>query len=101
MKKYEELEIQIKELQEEVNRLKREEKENKLPDCFNRKSVLSILNDPERNVYLLESAFEWKDTPQGDSYWIEIYDGNEYLTSGDIIQLQQWVILSYQQEFGK
>ena len=99
MKKYEKLEGQIAELQKEVERLKKEEEEkDKLPESFLRKRTLEVLNG---NPSSLAFAFTWKSTPQGLLYWTNIARGYEDLTSEDIIQLQKWVILSYQQQENK
>jgi len=38
--------------------------------------------------------------PQGDDYWRKIYEGLEPLTEDDILHLQKWVALSYQQSTG-
>lgn len=101
MTKYEELENKIKELQEEVDRLKKEER-NPLPGGFNRQKVLDILNGKEP-IISLYSAFEFNTTEQGYKYWSNIAEGRwqNWLDDQDIIRLQEWVILSYQREFGK
>ena len=97
MKKYQELEQKIKELQAEVDRLKKEEQ---LPGGFYRDRVLAFLNDPYGET--LDCAFDWNDTPQGYDYWNDIDDTDEYygISKDAIIQLQKWVILSYQQQHG-
>ena len=98
MKKYEKIENQIAELSKEVERLKNEEKEeerrDKLPEGFNRKFTIAVLNG---NLSSLVFAFQWDSTPQGHLHWKSIRMG-DVLTNEDIIQLQKWVILSYQQE---
>lgn len=101
MTKYEELENKIKELQVEVERLKNEEK-NPLPAGFDRQKVLNILNGKE-SMPSLYSAFEFNTTKQGYKYWANLAECRyqDYLGDQDIIQLQEWVILSYQKEFGK
>ena len=98
MKKYEQIENQIAGLQKEVERLKNEEKKEKLPECFNRKYTIAVLNG---NLSSLGHAFRWSSTPQGLMHWERIQSGLEVLTNEDIIQLQKWVILSYQQEENK
>ena len=104
MKKYQELEQKIKELQAEVDRLKAQEKENKLPENFGRDVILKFLSDPNTNG--LYCGFSWKSTPQGIHYWHKISDSLCILKSSykvpdeAIIQLQKWVILSYQQQYG-
>ena len=97
-KKYEKIENQIAELQKEVERLKKEEEEEKLPEQFSREYTIAALNG---NLLYLNTAFKWDSTPQGLFYWRNIRCGHEVLTSEDIIQLQKWVILSYQQEENK
>jgi hypothetical protein len=102
MKKYEQLENQIAELKKEVERLKNEEKKeeekDKLPLNFGRKDVIGFLNGKHNR---LQTAFTWNSTPQGHEHWKYIYMGMNPLTNEDIIQLQKWVILSYQQEENK
>jgi hypothetical protein len=101
MKKYEQLENRISELQKEVERLKKEEEEeekDKLPESFDRKPTIKVLDG---DLSSLNSAFIWSSTLQGEQYWSIIAKGYEVLTYADIIQLQKWVILSYQQEENK
>lgn len=101
MTKYKELENKIKELQEEIDRLKKEE-QKPLPEGFNRQKVLNILNgkEPIKSLY---SAFEFNTTEQGYKYWSNIAECRyqDWLEYHDIIQLQEWVILSYQKEIGE
>ena len=100
MKKYQELENKIKEIQAEVDRLKKEEEEeNKLPRGFNRNYAIWFLNcfHPSH----LQKAFAWHSTPQGHDYWFDIYknlniDPEYVVPDKAIIQIQKWVILSYQ-----
>lgn len=99
MKKYQELEAKLAELQQEVERLKKEEK-NSLPEDFKRGIVLEILNNPLSNHTLLYHAFIWDSTTQGRNYWDAICNGEQTLNYVAVIQLQKWVILSYQQEYG-
>jgi hypothetical protein len=99
MKKYQDLENKVKELQAEIERLKQEEKEDKLPRDFNRDYALKFLKTYSHCD--LHKAFAWYDTPQGDDYWLNIYyslrDNPKYVVSDVvIIQIQKWVILSYQ-----
>lgn len=93
---------QIQKLQEEIDRLKKEEQETKLPKDFNRELVIKFLNTSNSNY--LEKAFFWWDTPQGINYWDRIYyssDLRSYTVPEEaIIQLQKWVIQSYQQQYG-
>lgn len=94
----EQLEQQIKELQNEVDRLKKEEEEekNKVLKNFNRKKALRCIKTRNR---LGLTFFEWPSTPQGVDYWMDIYQGLTPFTNEAIMQLQEWVIMSYQQEF--
>ena len=97
MKKYQELEQKIQELQKEVDRLKKEEQENTLPDGFEVEKVLEFLKDASK-IHLIDKCFSWKHPFQCDVNWFNIYVGNKPLTDKDIIQLQKWVILYYQQQ---
>ena len=97
MSDYKQLEEKIKELQQEVERLKEEEKENKLPDYFKIEKVLEFLEDTSK-VWLIDECFTWVSTPQGDDYWCRLSEELRPLTDKDIIQLQKWVILYYQQQ---
>lgn len=99
MKKYQELENRIAELQKEVDRLKKEEKENELPENFNREYTLKLLNG-EVNYSNVNLAFIWKNTPQGHEYWHKLAFGEGEMSDQDIIQLQYWVIRSYRNEHG-
>ena len=108
--RYQELEQQIKTLQEEhqkqvqklqaqVERLKKEEQDSKLPECFNREPVISYLN--KQNYTNLNCAFIWSSTPQGHDYWCSISRLEPHKVPDEaIIQLQKWVIQSYQQQYG-
>ena len=100
--RFQDLEQQIKTLQEEIDRLKKEEQETKLPKDFNRESVINFLSNP--NIDDLEEAFDLWDTPQGHYYWGRIYsnlfDYSYKVPEKAIIQLQKWVIQSYQQQYG-
>lgn len=102
MKKYQELENKIKELQAEVERLKNEEKTNELPEKFDRNQVIKFLQEP--CLSNLITAFNWATTPQGDDYWNEIavtaQRNKKYKVPDEaIIQLQKWVIQSFQKEY--
>jgi hypothetical protein len=95
VKKSQELELQVKELQKEIERLKRQEEG--IPIRFDRECALRYLES--RKDVDLGGAFDWEDTAQGQGYWGEIYDGG-ILSETDIIQIQGWIIRSYVQEFG-
>jgi hypothetical protein len=103
MKKYEELELQVKEIQKEIDRLKKEEKkQNTLPTGFDRNRAIKFLETFE--VKFLDLSFIWTGTPQGWHYWQGIRGNLNIKTPGykvpdkAIIQIQKWIILSYQQE---
>jgi hypothetical protein len=102
MKKYQELESKIVELQQEVDRLKEEEeKQNKLPDGFDRDACIKFLEEFGR--YDLSQSFYWDQTPQGFTYWEEISSNisrrKPYEVPKDaIIYIQDLIIKSYQQE---
>jgi hypothetical protein len=140
MKKYEQLESQIEELQKEVERLKQEEAEQvdlstcvigqlvqlrngdfeyyefkdgagfyvisggdaydvvkvfpaeiPVPMGFNPTYAKKVLKG---DVSALESSFNFADTPQGDKYWRDIYEGRTNLFLGDVILIQKWIIQS-------
>lgn len=101
MKKYQDLENKVKELQAEIERLKQEEKEDKLPRNFNRDYALKFLKT--YSYYDLQEAFSWGSTTQGYVYWYNIYKPLTYkskyvVPDKVIIQIQKWVILSYQND---
>ena len=97
--RYQELENQVKEIQKEIDRLKKEEQESKLPEDFNRERVISYLNNPR--TWPASLAFTWDSTPQGGLYWYSIYHLEPHKVPNEaIIQLQKWVIQSYQEQYG-
>ena len=110
MNKYQELEQQIQTLQEEhqkrvqklqeqVELLKKEEQDSKLPEEFNREEVINFLNNPNENS--LKLAFTWYSTSQGVDYWDGISSRYSHeMPEEAIIQLQKWVIQSYQEQYG-
>jgi hypothetical protein len=155
MKKYQQLESQIKELQAEVERLKQEEKAEQIdlstciigqlvqlhngdfeyyeykdeagfyivggepfnqdgsyyvkytepqydvvkvfpaeipvPDSFNVSRAKGVLKG---DIFSLFVSFNFFNTPQGDQYWRNIYEGKTNLSLGDMIFIQKWVIQS-------
>jgi hypothetical protein len=93
--KYQQLENQIQELQAEVERLKKEETNNKLPRNFAIDVVKGILDDGDTDY--LDDAFDWADTKQGYTYWNDIHYDTELFRKKDIIQLQKWVIMYLEQ----
>ena len=97
--RYQELENQVKELQKEIDRLKKEEQEYKLLKNFSRERVISYLNKP--NYTDLCCAFGWESTLQGLDYWYSISQLEPHkVPEQAIIQLQKWVIQSYQEQYG-
>jgi hypothetical protein len=62
-----------------------------VPDSFNVSRAKEVL---EGSVYALYLSFNYADTPQGDQYWKDIYYGETYLSFGDMIFIQKWVIQS-------
>jgi hypothetical protein len=106
MKKYQDLESKIVELQKEVDRLKKEEeKQNKLPKDINRDACIRFVETFGSSD--LKKSFAWKDTPQGAEYWVEIFNNIHYkldsyeVPKEAIIYIQGIVIKSYQQENSK
>ena len=91
--KYQQLEYQIKKLQAEVERLKKEETNNKLPRNFDIDNVKKVIAG---DTNYLDDAFDWADTKQGYTYWHDIFD-IEPLRKKDIIQLRKWVIIYLEQ----
>lgn len=68
---------------------------SRLPINFNRDRTLSFLEN--LNMGDLVAAFRWSSTPQGDPHWQIIAEDPSKLTDKDRIQLQEWVIASFQQ----
>lgn len=99
MTKYEQLEQKIEELRAEVERLKKEEDKNKLPKDFRRAPLMRYLKT--RHPDDLTRSFLFSSTPEGEDYWFKIVSGRSFLQPYDVVQLQKWVILSYEQEFGE
>lgn len=104
MKKYEQLEQKVRDLQKEIDRLKKEEEQqNKLPVDFNLDSALSFLGEP--NYWDLDDMFVWSSTIQGASYWSNIHNNlgelSDYKVPDEaIIQIQKWVIEFYRNKQG-
>jgi hypothetical protein len=103
-KNYEPLREKLREINDLLNEMERaEDPENGLPGKFRREHALNFLKNP--NEESLDLAFTWADTPQGEDYWIDIHerlcdDPPEAVPDGAIMQIQKWVIASYQAEFG-
>lgn len=89
----------LQELESKIPKLK----ERKFPDWFNRVHAIAFLeNQPFQGFYNEELvlAFTWDDTPQGHDYWSDIAKGDAQLTDADKIQIQEWIITSFIDEFG-
>jgi hypothetical protein len=98
MKKYQQLESQIEELQEEVERLKREETKNKLPRDFEIDNAKEVIRG---DVKFLMRAFYWPDTSQGSRYWSDTYSERRKLNDSDIIQIQRWIIIAQENQLNQ
>lgn len=104
MKKYEQLENQIKELQAEVERLKKEDEAGtKLPHSFSREKAIAFLENPSRDS--LCGAFHWTSTSQGEDYWrtlvTSLKKNPSYKVPREaIMAIQSWVIESYKEQYG-
>ena len=106
MTDYKQLEQKVAEMQLEIERLKKEEKENPLPDGFCRESAINVLKglDSQNDCQYgnnLDEAFAWISTSQGWDYWNERYNRMCLFTDKDYIQIQKWIIMSFQQEHNK
>lgn len=110
MKKYEQLEEQVRKLQEEVKNLvakidhlkKEEEKRDKLPKGFSREDAIEFLGKFDRAS--LCRAFIWFYTPQGEDYWDNISShlqkNNLYKVPQEaVMAIQSWVIESYKEKY--
>ena len=98
MTKYQQLESQIEELQAEVQRLKREERLNKLPDSFSIDKAKKVIGgDTSELMY----AFRWTDTPQGAEYWRNIFIESKKPSKSDIIQIQRWIIIAQENKLNQ
>ena len=106
MTDYKQLEQKVAELQKEIERLKKEEKENSLPCLFNQEYSINVLKAVDsQNVNdfrkALFDAFQWISTSQGWDYWnVRYYNINRF-DDKDYAQIQKWIIMSFQQETGK
>lgn len=94
----------LKELNDLINEMERKgDPEGGLPGNFRREHAINFLENP--NDESLDLAFRWSETPQGEDYWSTIHeslsdDPPEKIPEEAIGQVQKWVILSYQSEFG-
>ena len=99
---FEQLEQQIKEIQKEIERLKRQQERSKLPSYFNRTHAILFLENLSSDD--LNVAFSVDDTPQGEDYWLKMIDEldnpNYQVPLEAIIQIQSWVIESYKEQYG-
>lgn len=110
MKKSEELQLQIAQLEGELEVAMKAERAEELsrtiPEGFDRESCISILDNPTGfEKTLLSETFLWEDTAQGYAFWEDEYDSyrphGKPLSDGAIIQLQKWVIMSYRKCCGE
>ena len=60
-----------------------------VPDGFFPYRAKEVLNG---DISCLIASFTFKDTPQGEQYWRDIYEGKTQLSLGDMICIQKWVI---------
>ena len=103
MTKYQELEQKVAEMQQEIERLKKEEKLNSLPNRFVLSHAINLLKaydekDTEKFKDYLSVAFDWRSTSQRTAYWVDRQNYMTLFTVHDYVQVQKWIILSYQQE---
>jgi hypothetical protein len=110
MKKSEELQLQIAQLEGELEVAMKAERVEELsrtiPEGFDRESCLSILDNPTGfEKTLLSDTFLWEETMQGYDFWDNEYEN--YRLHGKppsdeaIIQLQKWVIMWYRKHCGE
>ena len=62
-----------------------------VPDSFNASYTKELLKG---RISFLVAAFDFHQTPQGEQYWRDIYEGKTKLSLGDMILIQKWVIQS-------
>ena len=60
-----------------------------VPDEFNASYSKKVLKG---DIPVLLYSFNFANTPQGDKYWRDIYEGKTQLSLGDMIFIQKWVI---------
>lgn len=60
-----------------------------VPDAFSVYHAKKVLKG---DISCLVNSFGFADTPQGDQYWRDIYEGKTQLSLGDMICIQKWVI---------
>jgi hypothetical protein len=104
MRGYQQLEQQVKELQKEIERLKAQENNNKIPEDFNLDYALSFLDCP--NSLDLADMFTWGISSQGEIYWEDLHseleENSDYKVPDEaIIQIQKWVIEFYRNKGGQ
>jgi hypothetical protein len=92
------LEELLREVNAEVERLKRvNDPDSFIPLHFRRETAKEFLKNP--SLTLLDKAFKWASTPQGEFYWEEISEGLEdgsieRVPDEAIIAIQKWIINS-------
>jgi hypothetical protein len=60
-----------------------------VPDSFNVSRAKGVIKG---DIFSLFVSFNFFNTPQGDQYWRNIYEGKTHLSLGDMILIQKWVI---------
>jgi hypothetical protein len=62
-----------------------------VPDSFRVSYAKKVLKG---NISCLITTFTFTETPQGEQYWRDIYEGKTKLSLGDMIFIQKWIIQS-------
>ena len=62
-----------------------------VPDSFRVSYAKELLKG---RISCLIKSFAFTETPQGDRYWYNIYEGKTKLSLGDMIFIQKWIIQS-------
>jgi len=70
------------------------EKEETLPDSFDVKEAEKVVNG---KIRALDTAFLWRHTPQGYSYWEDRCHGSTPLSNDDIAQIERWIKIAKSQ----
>jgi hypothetical protein len=62
-----------------------------VPDSFSVSCAKVVLKG---DILDLNYSFTFTETPQGEQYWRDIYEGKTQLSFGDMILIQKWIIQS-------
>jgi len=62
-----------------------------VPDSFDASGAKEVLKG---RISFLFASFPFKNTPQGEQYWRDIFTGKTKLSFGDMILIQKWIIQS-------